>query len=386
MGVLKRINSECSKLLAWSEEELSGKHIHLIMPKVFADHHNWYSFANPRWMKRYFDGGPPTIINNTRYIFALSKLGFVTPCNLLVKVNPYLHNGLEVIGIMTPAESNVSSACTLLVEGDKAIIAGVTQKAYQRYGIHPAFAYGQHPDDQRLSLLELFMGQFDHLNEAIKDDKLCIDGNKLKTSSLLPSHYWRQKFLPERTKHKSNRIRLKIEKIAEASFGVTGLNIIELRLLEIKENYTYLGSVLMKHGSTRSMYESLPRGKRGNPPALAKTKFDIANENEVDADIQSYELLDNGQTALSEDELERLNMKAEKERRLKEQKANLKNKSTSSSITSLYVYSSVYAIASVISVLVIMLIQETRNTYFDLGLTAIFNLNLRASYVPQVAF
>lgn len=41
MGVLKRINSECSKLLAWSEEELSGKHINHIMPKVFSDHHNW---------------------------------------------------------------------------------------------------------------------------------------------------------------------------------------------------------------------------------------------------------------------------------------------------------------------------------------------------------
>lgn len=41
MGALKRINAECSKLLAWSEEDLIGKHIDNIMPKVFAENHDW---------------------------------------------------------------------------------------------------------------------------------------------------------------------------------------------------------------------------------------------------------------------------------------------------------------------------------------------------------
>ena len=40
MGIIKRVNSECSKLLGWSAEELSGKPIESIMPKIFADHHD----------------------------------------------------------------------------------------------------------------------------------------------------------------------------------------------------------------------------------------------------------------------------------------------------------------------------------------------------------
>lgn len=337
-------------------------------------------------MKRYFDGGEQKVINQTRYVFALSKLGFVTPCNLLVKVNPYLHNGLEVIGILTPAESNVSSACTILVEGESAILAGVTQKTFQKYGIHPALAYGQHPDDQRLSLFDLFRGEFHSLEEIIKDDKLYLDSGKLKSSSLLPTHLWRQKCLPKRTKHKSNRIRVKVEKVAEASFGVTGLNIIELRFLEIKENYGYLGSMLIKAGSTRSIHDSKDIRNPGLFPALIKRTIKQQEDDKDDEQaIDSYEL-NVEQNILSEDELERLNMKAEKERRLKEQKANLKKKSTSTSIYTLYFVTGIFTLIVVIAALIIMSIQATRNNYFEKGLTAIFNLNLRSSYIPQTAF
>lgn len=337
-------------------------------------------------MKRYFDGGQPTVINRTRYIFALSKLGFVTPCDLLVKVNPYLHNGLEVIGIMTPAESNISSACTVLVEGDSAILAGVTQKAYQRYGIHPALSYGLHPDDRRLSLLDLFRGEFENIDEVIKDDKLCLDLTKLKSSSLLPTYLWRQKYLPQRTKHKSNRVRLKVEKVIEASFGVTGLKIMELRLLEVKENYGYLGSMLVKHGSTKSVIDSKDLKRPGLFPALIRGAIKKQDEKAEDAQaIESYEL-NPDQNIISEDELEKLNMKAEKERRLKEQRANLKKKTTSSSIFTLYFVSGVFSISVIIAALIIMSIQSTRNDYFDQGLTAIFNLNHRSSFIPQFAF
>lgn len=319
------------------------------------------------------------MINRSRYVYALSKKGFITPCDLLVKVNPDLNNGLEVIGIVTPVQSNLASACTLLVEGDNAIIAGVTEKVYQRYGIHPVLAYGLHPDDQQLSLLQLFRGNFESLEEATKDDKLCLDITKLKNSSLIPSHYWRLKHLPERIKHKSRFIRLKLEKVSESSFGVPGLKIIELRLLEIKENYNYLGSVIFRN-------ENPDQVKNTKDAALEKRQKKGDLDADFEADIQSYEMYEREQTALSEEELERLNMKAEKERRLKEQKANLKNQSTSRSIIRLYITVVTFVMSICIAALVIMTIQDTRNKFFDLGLAATYNLNLRAALIPQAAF
>ena len=43
MGIIKSANTECAKVLGWSSEELVGKGLETLMPKVYGDHHLTYS-------------------------------------------------------------------------------------------------------------------------------------------------------------------------------------------------------------------------------------------------------------------------------------------------------------------------------------------------------
>lgn len=43
MGLVKSANPECAKVLGWSSEELVGKGLETIMPKIYADHHLTYA-------------------------------------------------------------------------------------------------------------------------------------------------------------------------------------------------------------------------------------------------------------------------------------------------------------------------------------------------------
>jgi PAS domain-containing protein len=43
MGLVKSANPECAKVLGWSSDELVGKGLETIMPKIYADHHLTYS-------------------------------------------------------------------------------------------------------------------------------------------------------------------------------------------------------------------------------------------------------------------------------------------------------------------------------------------------------
>ena len=92
IGVILDMNIEASLTLELTRQELIGANLTTFIPKVYANHHNY-------WMNRYFDNNRETIINTQRRVYAMNRRGFIIPCDLLVKIIPDLSDGIKIVGM-----------------------------------------------------------------------------------------------------------------------------------------------------------------------------------------------------------------------------------------------------------------------------------------------
>jgi hypothetical protein len=360
-------------------------------------------------MRRYFKGGPPTVINRQRDVYSLDKAGFITPCDLLVKVNPQLDYGLEVVGILSAASIAATSTRSLIIDMNTWTLAGVTKQCYIDYGIHPSLSYGQHPDDRSLSIKDLFFkGESIHTLGVISQEmsRQFIDTKKIKNGNYLPSHYWKMKSLPATNKECFTRQAVKLELVSNNSFGIQGLDIAEVRIEHIKVASALMGT-FMRHtpglnGSKRGI-RSKPSSKdtlnRSNDKLDEIDVLESNKENTLNIKKRPGSIISkNGKTGdhkgdpanfgldnsvLSEDEIERLNADAEKERRLREQKSSLTKRSVPSYIVKVYMITGTMIVVGVGCCIALFIIQNTRNNYFSKGIQSVFSLNKLNSYLAN---
>lgn len=356
-------------------------------------------------MRRYFDGGPARVINRQRPIFSLDKTGFITSCDLLVKVNPCLDDGLEVVGVLSVSSRESEGSCSVLVDANNWTLAGVSKRCYSEYGVHPWLSYGLHPDNKPLSFKDLFFKgeSIDNIGNLNQDSsKYMIDTRKIKKGNYLQSHIWKMKNLPPLKLDAFTRQPVKLELTDSNSYGIPDLNTMVVRIVPIKSASAIIGTYMRNTGSklgidsmhqlqgenimTKASLKKKPQAAKCQKPSKFNKKSieSISAKDESSPDLKDIMLEESDDNEMvSEEEIERVNAEAEKERRLREQKSNLTGRVRPSYIMKVYLLTSTMIFMSVGSCIALFIIQTTRNRYFSQGVDTLFNMNLINSYMPM---
>lgn len=139
MGMILNVNNESTRLLGFAKNELIGKNITEIQPKIYADLHDGI-------MRAYFEYAEGTVFGMERVVFPITKNGYIVPCSLMVKVLPNLDEGLKVVGFLKDIEPticfdqssidpNEERVHYIIYGEDDRKIYGITQTCYQSFGI-----------------------------------------------------------------------------------------------------------------------------------------------------------------------------------------------------------------------------------------------------------
>ena len=94
-GIIEQVNPFALQVLGYSEEEMLGRNVRMIMPERWAAHHDEY-------LSSYLKGRPPSVIGIGREVLALHKSGRTIPVHLAVsEVTIPGQEELEFIGILS---------------------------------------------------------------------------------------------------------------------------------------------------------------------------------------------------------------------------------------------------------------------------------------------
>eukprot|EP00347_Sterkiella_histriomuscorum_P015498 403356802 len=93
LGVIEYVNEEVQNLLGYSPQELTGKDINTIIPRMIARVHQ-------NLLIKFFDKAESSVLNKVRELFAKDKEGYLIPIYLFSKVLPSLSSGLKLIGVI----------------------------------------------------------------------------------------------------------------------------------------------------------------------------------------------------------------------------------------------------------------------------------------------
>lgn len=147
MGIIKSVNSETLKFFDYTSDELLGRNVDVLMPKVFADNHD-------RWMRRYFDRNEERVLNTERRVFGNTKNGYVMVCQLFVKTMTDIRNEVHVVGLLT--KDTQASSCCLLIDFNTGVLLGVTEKCFSRFGLNNRFCYSKGSSNSQVNIAQLF--------------------------------------------------------------------------------------------------------------------------------------------------------------------------------------------------------------------------------------
>jgi len=74
------------------------KNVGMIMPKIYADHHN-------EVLSRYIKSSSSKVNGMERIVPALGKAGFMLPVTALTKVLPNLQEGIQIVAFLAKLET-----------------------------------------------------------------------------------------------------------------------------------------------------------------------------------------------------------------------------------------------------------------------------------------
>ncbi len=86
-------NNTVKKLLGYRRDELIGRNIAAIMPKIYGDNHN-------ATLTRYIRASESKVNGHERVVPALTKDGFILPTTALTKALPTLAKGIQIVGFL----------------------------------------------------------------------------------------------------------------------------------------------------------------------------------------------------------------------------------------------------------------------------------------------
>lgn len=97
LGNVVHTNNLVRDLFGYRRSELLERNVNIIMPKIFAEHHNAV-------LQRYIASSESKINGHERVVPALNKDGFMVPVTALTKVLPSLIHGIQIAGFITRYE------------------------------------------------------------------------------------------------------------------------------------------------------------------------------------------------------------------------------------------------------------------------------------------
>lgn len=397
MGSVLQANNESLSLLELSRNELIGEKIDVFLPKVYADHHDY-------WMRRYFTTNDEKALNIARKVFAKNRRGFLVPVKLLIKIIPDLSCGIKVVGVFTELRIKKTD-CTFLIRESTGELLGITKECYDLFGMHPMICYGSPQSSSVCNILQLFTDienishltmeyQKTHTSDMILNTR-CLESSMMAartelTSSGVP--------LPKKSYFKEYKVRVMPRPVQ--NYGVDGLSVFELGVEDIFQeidrqgsnvaegimavakaekkliNDILLKSELKKHDSRKPLRKS--DTLKNNDKHELKGITERFNELEDNDQIHDKEY--------TEAQIEEMNVKAERERKLKEHRQMLKMKKTPSQVQMMYFTAFVVLTTAFTCHLATLVMKGTISEYFIQASEAVTHMEDRKSATSLMAF
>ncbi len=120
-GLIEKVNLEFEKIFKFTNNELIGKDISILMPKIFSNQHK-------EFMQNYINIGEKIIIDTKEYFsFAKDKNNSIIFIRLYVKLFPVLNNSVFFIGMILPEKID-----DLIFIDSNFIIQGMSKKIQER--------------------------------------------------------------------------------------------------------------------------------------------------------------------------------------------------------------------------------------------------------------
>lgn len=98
-GKIMKTNLGISKLFGYSQFEVQGHDVNILMPPLIAQKHQFF-------IESYFKYGKERILNSCHESFAMYRTGIVFPVNLVIKPVPSLKNDIQYIGMIKRSDKD----------------------------------------------------------------------------------------------------------------------------------------------------------------------------------------------------------------------------------------------------------------------------------------
>lgn len=141
LGNVVHTNNLVRDLIGYRRAELQERNVSLIMPKIYAEHHNTV-------LNRYIASSENKVNGHERIVPALTKEGFMLPVTALTKVLPSLIHGIQIAAFITKyqdksqdEENNIKNNY-LLYRSDTEQIMGVCEGCSRDFNISTSLVYG----------------------------------------------------------------------------------------------------------------------------------------------------------------------------------------------------------------------------------------------------
>jgi len=93
MGQIMTLNLSSCCLFAYAKTDLLNKNVNVLMPSIFAKHHD-------EILKRYTETSESTFINKDKLVYGKNKSGYIFP--LIIQIKPIYHalkDGMEFLAV-----------------------------------------------------------------------------------------------------------------------------------------------------------------------------------------------------------------------------------------------------------------------------------------------
>lgn len=347
------------------------------------------------WMRRYFDYNHDIVMNTARKVFAQNRRGFLVACDLLIKVIPDLSEGIQLVGVFSKIPNEVKSV--MLVDSNNGEILGLTQEIYENYGIHPALSYGNSQSASIVSILQIFpsIQTIENLRaKFISSHEMVLDTTPLATLTLAARTEFGDFGVPPPKGFLFRSYSVRTNPSEAYNHGTKGLNIFELAIMDAfaRVRRKSHGHAAMIDPGAEEIIEEMKNNiwnhksdkiESSEDSGLDEHLLHMSNSYTTPKSINKNNLDD---VDLTEEELERLKLKAEKERKLKEHKQMLKRKETPFQITLLYTIMGLCLFLTAVGHSVQLILKLYNHSNVEKNMKSVYSLSSRAALIPIITF
>ena len=328
-------------------------------------------------MSRYFSTNNTIVMNKAREIYAKSRLGFVIPCNLLIKVFPSLSGGVNVVGIFTKSNSAYLSKNIILADLKSGEILAVTESCYRNFGIHPAICYGSGSNVKKVILPQLF--PLIKSMENLMEKNINFRDQILDSELIFTNHIYQKNNLsgigsPEKKDLAFKKYPVKLELSETMTHGLDNFEVISIKFEEVAfiRNASARGGTLISEKNNNRPESEKKEGNYSSRSITIRSKKTIKSMS-TERDVE-----------LSEAEIEEMNVKAEKERKLKEKKQMLKLNKMPFRIKLLYLVTTIALIICYGFHTFILIWKKKIGQYLNDSLVSFHYIKMREGLVPRI--